>query len=177
MGKSTENGMGDAFQIFTKRGRVVEVKVSPTFARFGVAHPLAPSSETYQASLERGPHMCLLQFDANSYGRFFEVLPEEEENAELIVEDIVSLVLLDLFGEAMVNDVTIHFSLASRLGQRDCSIHIRAQCPSQSFKSVPCTKEYMELAIGNNLSSLLKELFGPITIECVMVQPSLSVWQ
>ncbi len=162
---------------FLQEGRVVEAKVNPTFARFGVAHPLALSSGTNQANLERGPHMCLLQFDANSYGRFFEVLPEEEENIELMVEDTASLVLLDLFGEATVNDVTIHFSPASHMGQRDCSIHIRAQCPSQSFKLLPCTKEYMELAIGKSLSSLLKELFGPITIECVMVQPSLSVWQ
>src|SRR5229473_3209068 len=116
-----KTGWGMRFK-FLQEGRVVEAKVNPTFARFGVAHPLALSSETYQASLERGPHMCLLQFDANSYGRFFEILPEEEENTELIVEDIVSLVLVDLFGEAMVHDVTVHFSPASRLGQRDCSI-------------------------------------------------------
>ncbi|GAC1349447.1 MAG: hypothetical protein NVSMB27_22680 [Ktedonobacteraceae bacterium] len=72
---------------------MVEAKVSPTFARFGVAHPLALSSETYQASFERGPHMCLLQFDANSYGRFFEILPEEEENYVLIYHNHLALYL------------------------------------------------------------------------------------
>jgi hypothetical protein len=115
--------------------------------------------------------MCLLHIHVKSCSRFFEVSPEEVENAELIAEDAVSHVLLDLFDEATVIDVTILFSSTSQVGQRDCSIQIEAQCPYQSFKLLPCTKEYMELAVGKSLSALLKQLFGPVTIESVIVQP------
>lgn len=100
------------------------------------------------------------------------MFPEEVEKAELMAEDAVGHVLLDLFGEATVDDVTVCFSSASRRGLRDCSIQIQAQCSFESFTLLPCTKEYMELAVGKSMGSLLKELFGPMTIECVIVQPS-----
>ena len=49
--------------------------------------------------------MYHLHINARSYGRIFEVVPEEAETAELMVEEAVSYVLLDLFGEVMVDDV------------------------------------------------------------------------
>ena len=115
--------------------------------------------------------MHLLHINARSYGRIFEVVPEEAETAELMVEEAVSYVLLDLFGEVMVDDVTVHFSCASRTGQRDCSIQIHAQCSLQSFKMFPCTREHMELTVGKSICSLLKEFFGPVTIDSVIAQP------
>ena len=115
--------------------------------------------------------MCLLRIHAHSYSRIFEVVLEEIENAELMVEDAVSLVLLDLFDEVTMDDVTVHFSPASHTGQRDCSIQIQAQCSFQSFRSLPCTKEHMKLTIGKSVCSILKELFGPVTIDSVIVQP------
>lgn len=116
--------------------------------------------------------MCLLHIHAQSHGRIFEVFPEEIENAELMAEDAVSHVLLDLFGETTVENVTIGFSSASHIGERDCSIQIEAQCSSQTFTLLPCTREYMELAVGKCMCSVLRELFGPVTIESVIVQPS-----
>ena len=115
--------------------------------------------------------MCLLHIHAQSRGRIFEVLPEEIENTELVAEEAVSQVILDLFDEAIVDDVTIQFSPASTLGQRNCSIHIQVQCSYRSFKLLPCTKEYMQLAISKSMSSMLKELFGAIVINAVIVQP------
>jgi len=116
--------------------------------------------------------MCLFHIDAQSHGRSFEVLPNEVENAELMVEEAVGHVMMDLFGEAIVDDVAIRFS-SSSVGQRICTIHIQAQCSFQSFRLYPCTKEYMELVVGKSMGSLLKELFGPMTIESVLVQPSI----
>lgn len=113
--------------------------------------------------------MCILQIHAQSFGRVFEVLPEEVVGAELFVEEAVSHVLLDLFGEAMVDDVTVYFSYASHAGLRDCFIQIRAQFHLQSFKLLPLTREYVKLAVGKNLCALLKELFGPVTVESVVV--------
>ncbi len=54
--------------------------------------------------------MDILQIHVQCYDKFFEVSPDEVENAELTVEDVVSQVLLDLFGEGTVDEVTICFS-------------------------------------------------------------------
>ena len=113
--------------------------------------------------------MCILHIHAQSFGRVFEVLPEEVVGAELFVEEAVSHVLLDLFGEAMVDEVSVYFSYASRAGLRDCFIQIHAQCPFQSFRLLPLTREYVNLAVGKSLCALLKELFGPMTVESVVV--------
>jgi len=43
--------------------------------------------------------MSILQIHMQSDGQVLEVLPEEVENAELAVEDVVCQVLLELFGE------------------------------------------------------------------------------
>src|SRR5256885_9613804 len=117
--------------------------------------------------------MHLLHINARSYGRIFEVLPEEVENAELIAEEAVSHLLLGLFDEVIVDDVSIHFSCASRMGQRDCFIQIQAQCSLQSFKMFPCTREHMELTVGKSICSLLKrseehtsELQSPCNLVC-----------
>ncbi|MFL5625260.1 MAG: hypothetical protein ACJ788_06640 [Ktedonobacteraceae bacterium] len=134
--------------------------------------PLASSPGAYQIKLEGGLRMWLLHVHAQSYSRVFEVLPEEVENAELMIEDVVSHGLLALFGEVRVDDVTVHFSAASHIGQRDCSIQIQAQCSHQSFALLACTKEQMELLVGKSLRSLLKELFGPVTMNSVIVEPS-----
>jgi hypothetical protein len=121
--------------------------------------------------------MYLLHINAQSDGGIFEVLPEEVEHAELMVEDAVGHVLLDLVGEATMDDVTmddvtICFKSASRTGQRECSIQIQAQCSFDSFTLLPCTKEHMERAVEKQLCSLLRELFGPMTIDSVFARPS-----
>ncbi len=118
--------------------------------------------------------MSLLHIHAQSYGRFFEVLPEEVVNTELVVEELVSHVLLTLFGEASVevDEVTISFTPASRMGQRDCSIHVRAQCSPESFTLSPCSEEYMRAVIANGIYSSLREFFGSVTIESISLEPA-----
>ncbi len=118
--------------------------------------------------------MSLLHIHAQSYGRFFEVLPEEVEYAELAVEEIVSHVLLELFNEESVevDEVTISFSPVSPKGQRDCSIHVRAQCSPESFTLSPCSEEYMRAVIANGFYSSLREFFGSVTIESISLEPA-----
>lgn len=116
--------------------------------------------------------MCFLRIQAHSYARNFEVSPEEEVNAELMVEDAVSLVLIDLFGEATVDEVVVRFSPLLPMGQRDCSIQIQAQCSFHSFTLFPCTKENIELSVGTSMCAILKELFGPVTMDSVSIAPS-----
>lgn len=116
--------------------------------------------------------MCILKIHMQCYDRFFEVLPDEVENAELAVEDVVSHVLLDLFGGGTVDDVTIHFSSNLHMGLQYCSIQIRAQCSCQCFALLPRTKENMKHAVEKSMCSLLKELFGSVNVDSVTFSPS-----
>lgn len=116
--------------------------------------------------------MHTLCIDAQSYGRVSEIFPEEPENVELMIEDAAGLVLADLFGEAMLDDITVHFSPPSRTGYRDCVIHIQAQCTLESFTLVPRSAEYIQLAVEDGICAILKELLGPITIQRLLMERS-----
>lgn len=116
--------------------------------------------------------MCFLQIHAQCYDRFFEVIPSDVENAELTLEHAMSHVLLYLFDEGTVDDVTIRFSSNLHMGLHHCSIHIHAQCACQSFTLLPPTKENMELAVENSISSILRELFGSVNVDSVTFSPS-----
>jgi len=109
--------------------------------------------------------MCILQMYVQCYDLFLEVLPEEAENAELIVEHLVSQVLLDLFDGGTVDDVTICFSPGLRMGLYHCTIQIRAQCAYQSFVLLPRTQENMQLTVQKRICSMLKELFGSVHVD------------
>ena len=115
--------------------------------------------------------MCFLQLHAQCYDKYFEVSPNEVENAELVVEDVVSQVLLELFGEGTVDEVTICFSPNLRMGLQHCSIQIRAQCPCESFSLFPHTNEHIKSAVETRMGSLLKELFVSVNIDSVMLGP------
>lgn len=53
--------------------------------------------------------MCTIQICVQCPDKFLEVVPDELENAELAVEDLVSRALVELFGTVLVEDVTIRF--------------------------------------------------------------------
>ena len=111
--------------------------------------------------------MGMLQIHAHCYDRFFEVFSDEVVNTELTVEHAVSQVLLNLFDEVTVDDVTIRFSSNSHMELQHCSIHMQAQCACQSFTLFPLTKENMELAVENGICSILRELFGTVNVDDV----------
>lgn len=115
--------------------------------------------------------MSILQIYMQSDGKVLEVLPEELEKAELVVEDAVCQVLLELFDGGSVEDVSIHFS-PHVLSHRKCSIQVDAQCSSQSFTLIPQTCENMELALESRLHALMRELIGPLKVDCVISNPS-----
>ena len=116
--------------------------------------------------------MFILQIHAQCYDRFFEVFPGEVQNAELIVEHAMSHILLDLFDEGTVDDVTIRFSSNLHMGLQYCSIQIHAQCACQSFTLLPPTKEQMVLAVENSINSILRELFGSVSVDNVTFSPA-----
>jgi hypothetical protein len=118
--------------------------------------------------------MHTLRINAQSYGRFSEIFPAEPENVELMIEDTVSLVLADLFDEAIVDDISVRFSLPSQTGYRDGTIYIQAQCTPKSFTLVPRTEAYILLAVEDGICAILKELLGPVSIQKLVMEPSVA---
>ena len=116
--------------------------------------------------------MCTLQISMQCYDKFFEVALDEKENAELFVEDMVSHVLLHLFGEGIVDDVTIQFSSHLPMGLHHCSISIYAECSCEGFVLFPRSREYMKRAIKHSLSSIFKELFVTVQFDNIQLRPS-----
>lgn len=121
--------------------------------------------------------MGKLQIYVQCHDKFFEVIPDEVESAELAVEDAVSRVLLDLFDEGIVqvDDVTIHFSPDLATGLQYCSIQLHAQYSYESFASLPYTKEDIERTVEVSIRPILKELFGSVKVESVIF--SLAPWE
>ncbi len=103
--------------------------------------------------------MCMIQIQAQGNNRFLELLPDEAENAELTVEHAVSHLLVDLFGEVAVNDVTILFPSTLHRDLKHYSIQICALCSCDSFALLPRTQEHIKLAVAKRMGSLLSEFF------------------
>lgn len=118
--------------------------------------------------------MHTLRIDAQSYGRVSEIFHDEAQNVELIIEDAASLVLADLFEEAIVDDISVAFSAPSISGHREGTISIQAQCTLESFTMIPRTDEYIQLAVKEGICAILKELLGPVTIQKLEIVPSVA---
>ncbi len=116
--------------------------------------------------------MGILQIHVKCYDRFFEVFSDKVVDTELVVENAVSQVLLDLFDEVTMDEVAIRYSSNLHIGLQQCFILMQAQCAFQSFTLLPRTKEHMELAVEKNICSILRELFGSVTVESVTFSPS-----
>ena len=116
--------------------------------------------------------MGILQIRVKCYDRFFEVFSDEIVDTELVVENAGSQVLLDLFNEVTMDEVAIRSSSNLHMGLQQCFIRIQAQCAYKSFTLLPRTKEHIELAVEKGICSILRELFGSVTVESVTFSPS-----
>ena len=116
--------------------------------------------------------MCILRIYAKGDNTFFEIAPDEKEQTELFIEDMISHVLLALFEGGIVYDVTIRFSSMRPIDAHHYSLSILAQCSCQDFVLLPRSQEHMKQAVEQRMSSLLKELFVSVQIEDVILSPS-----
>jgi hypothetical protein len=112
--------------------------------------------------------MYTLQAHMQCYDRFFEVFSNEVEQNELIIENVVSQLLLDFFDEVMV-DVKINFPPYLKMGLQHCFIQIQAQCDKQIGASLPDPNEYIELRVENKMGTILRELFGSVSVDSVIL--------
>jgi hypothetical protein len=107
--------------------------------------------------------MYILQMHVECADRFFEILPEKAESAELMVEVMLSHVLLVLFDKVAIDEVTIYFPSHSPLGRQHCSIDIRVHCFRIALLTP--TEEHMKQALELRFCPLLNELFGVVHID------------
>jgi hypothetical protein len=115
--------------------------------------------------------MCILQAHMQCVDKFFEVFPNEVEQNELILENVVSQLLLDFFDEVTV-DVNITFSPHEQMGLLHCFIQIQAQCENQLSASLSDSSEYIELRIENKICSILREFFCSVIVDNFTFIPS-----
>ncbi len=119
--------------------------------------------------------MCTLQIFMQCYDRFYEIALDENEKAELFVEEMIAHVLVNLFGNAIVDDVSIQRTSGSPVRLHHCSLSIQAQCSCEEFVLYPRSQEYMKQALEQGISSIFKELSIEVKFDKVLLHP--SRWQ
>jgi hypothetical protein len=118
--------------------------------------------------------MWNLQIKMQCFDRFLEVLPDEVECTELTIESGVSQVLLALFEEVIMDEIRIYFSPDPWIGLNRYSIQVGAACDRQYFPSFSQTGEHVKRAIAQNVSTIMKELFGMVNVESITMHSSMS---
>ena len=101
--------------------------------------------------------------------RFQEILPEEREETELTIRELVSRALLRHFEVVFVVEVSVQFSPDELPGQHICAIYIHVQCPASEKPPRPRDIERMELVVENAISCALVELLGSVNVESVVI--------
>jgi len=112
--------------------------------------------------------MYVIRIDARCADQVSEVLLDELGYAELLVEDLVSQLLLELFEEVDIDEVTIKAHALSEGGSPYCSIRIQATC-SFAFLLDSSALERKELVLEERISYALMELFGTVDIDRVSI--------
>jgi hypothetical protein len=131
----------------------------------------------YKSHFRKGLVMYFIEIDVRCADQFSEVLPDELEHAELMVEDLVGQILLDLFEEVNVDEVTINWPTHPPIEQPYSSIHIQAHCSSAPLLDSDAL-EHKELVLEERISYALMELFGTVYVDRVSIRlpPVLMTW-
>ncbi|HVB62399.1 MAG TPA: hypothetical protein VNE61_14480 [Ktedonobacteraceae bacterium] len=112
--------------------------------------------------------MYSLQMNLCGLNKFHEMLPGELEGAELMLEEVSSLILLDLFDEVIADDVTLRYGrIACAEG---CSISLRFFCPACTLKTRSWSIEELKSAVEEQIGCALGELFGKVIVENVTIR-------
>lgn len=112
--------------------------------------------------------MYSLQMNLCGLNKFHEMLPGELEGAELMLEEVSSLTLLDLFDEVIAEDVTLRYGQFPCV--EGCSMSLRFFCPARTLKTRSWSVEELETAVKEQISCALGELFGKVIVENVALQ-------
>lgn len=100
---------------------------------------------------------------------YSEILPEEGENTELVIEDLVALILLDIFGTVVVDGVSVTCSPASATQQACCALQVQAVCAAETASISEVSLALLAARLENALCCTLIELFSTILVNKLLV--------
>ncbi len=103
--------------------------------------------------------------------RFSEAIPDAMRDIELLVEEMMGQVLLKLFGEGTVDDVSICFTSYAQTRLKYYFMQIHAQFDREGFILLPRTEEHIKEAIGRSMGTLLREIFLSAEVDAVTLTP------
>lgn len=101
---------------------------------------------------------------------YSEVLPGDVENTELVIEDLVALLLLDLFGVVAVDGVNVTCSPATPNQQASCWLRVRASCATEEAKAPDVSLDILEARLENAVGCALIELFNTVLMNKLIVR-------
>ncbi len=101
---------------------------------------------------------------------YSEVLPGNAENTELVIEDLVALILLDIFGTVVVDGVNVTCSPASATQQACCTLQVQAACSVEATSVPKVSLALMEAKLENALCCALIELFSTVLMNKLIVR-------
>jgi hypothetical protein len=113
--------------------------------------------------------MYRITMDVLCLDGYSEVLPNDGENTELVVEDLVSLILLDIFGIVTVEGVKATYTLATERHQSYCVLQIRVTSPIEAIEFSQDMPEGVEARVEDAISCALIELFNTVLINRLVV--------
>ena|SRR5437660_3752600 len=97
-------------------------------------------------------------------GRYSEVFLDEAEHTELIVEDLVSLILLDLCGVVIIDEVKVTCTPITSHWQAQCLIQLSATCHTENAAEPASSLTTLEAKFENAISCALLELFDVVLV-------------
>lgn len=94
--------------------------------------------------------------------RYCEVLPDDIIMAECMVEELFGRVLCKFFDVVLIGDVSLSFWPTSGTQPSPIAVSLRAQGYDPLSRQ---NSNYLEIAIAEQLSGALSELFGSFNVE------------
>lgn len=101
---------------------------------------------------------------------YSEILPGDTENTELVIEDLVALLLLDIFGAVVVDGVSVTCSPASELHQSGYIFQIQAACSVDTTSAPTIPLALLAARLEDALCCALIELFSTVLINKLLVR-------
>lgn len=100
---------------------------------------------------------------------YSEILPGDAENTELVIEDLVALILLDIFGLVVVDGVRATCSPATATQQPCCTLEVQATCSTETPHTPTVSLALLAAKLENALCCALIELFSTVLINKLIV--------
>lgn len=101
---------------------------------------------------------------------YSEMLPGNAENTELVIEDLVALILLDVFGMVMVDGVRATSSPASGTQQAYYVLQVEAACSSEESILPTTSLALLEARLEDAICCALIELFSTVLVNKLTVR-------